>query len=70
VIVAAKAAASVVDVPLATGDVIHTINGTPVETLEVLRSALDHLSPNSAVVLQIEREGRLMFIVFKLDGSG
>ncbi len=70
VIVAAKAAASVVDVSLATGDVIHAINGAPVETIEGLRSALDRLSPNSAVVLQVEREGRLMFIAFKLDGTG
>ena len=70
VIVAAKAAASVVDVSLATGDVIHAINGAPVETIEGLRSALDRLGPNSAVVLQVEREGRLMFIAFKLDGTG
>jgi serine protease Do len=70
VIVAAKAADSNIDVSLANGDVIHAINGAPVETLEGLRSALDHLGANSPVVLQIEREGRLMFIAFKLDGGG
>ena len=69
VIVAAKAADSNIDVSLATGDVIHAINGAPVETIEGLRSALDRLSPNSPVVLQIEREGKLMFITFKLDGT-
>jgi len=69
VIVVAKAADAKVDVSLATGDVIHALNGAPVETLESLRSALDHLSANSPVVLQIEREGKLMFITFNLNGS-
>jgi S1-C subfamily serine protease len=65
VIVAAKAADSKVDVSLATGDVIHTINGAPVDTIEGLRTALDRLKPNASVVLQIERQGSLMFITFQ-----
>jgi serine protease Do len=69
VIVAAKSADPNVDVSLAAGDVIHAINGAPVETIEGLRSALDRLSQNSPVVLQIERQGKLMFIAFRLDGS-
>ncbi|MCM3903133.1 MAG: trypsin-like peptidase domain-containing protein [Pyrinomonadaceae bacterium] len=69
VIVAARAADSNVDVSLATGDVIHAINGAPVENLEGLRSALDRLSPNGPVVLQVERQAKLMFIAFKLDGN-
>lgn len=70
VIVVAKAADSKIDVSLVTGDLIHAINGAPVETMEGLRSALNRLSSNSSVVLQIERDGKLMFITFKLDGSG
>jgi serine protease Do len=69
VIVAAKAADSNVDTSLATGDVIHAINGTPVKTIETLRESLDRLSPGSSVVLQIERDAKLMFVVFKLDGN-
>jgi serine protease Do len=65
VIVAAKAADSKVDVSLVTGDVIHGINGARVDTIESLRSALDRLKPNASAVLQIEREGKLMFIVFQ-----
>jgi serine protease Do len=65
VMVAAKAADSTADISLTTGDVIHAINGAPVETIENLRSALDGLKPNASVVLQIEREGRLMFIAFQ-----
>jgi S1-C subfamily serine protease len=65
VIVAAKAADSKVDVSLATGDVIHSINGAPVANIESLRAALDRLKPNASVVLQIEREGKLIFIAFQ-----
>jgi S1-C subfamily serine protease len=69
VIVAAKSADQDADVSLATGDVIHAINGATVETIEGLRSSLDRLSASSPVVLQIERDGKLMFIAFKMDGS-
>jgi serine protease Do len=65
VIVAAKAADSKVDVSLASGDVIHAINGAPVVSIDSLRSALDRLKPNASVVLQIERERKLMFIAFQ-----
>jgi serine protease Do len=69
VIVAAKAAEPNSDVSLATGDIIHEINGAPVETIVGLRSALDRLSPTTPVVLQIEREGKLMFVAFKIDDT-
>jgi len=67
VIVAAKAADPTVDTSLAAGDVIHALNGIQVETMAALRSVLDHAVPNSPVVLQIERDGRLMFVSFDLD---
>lgn len=68
-IVVAKAADSNPNSPLAAGDVIHALNDTAVETMDGLRSALDRLTPGSQIVLQIEREGKLMFISFKLDNS-
>jgi len=67
VIVAAKAAEPSVDTSLNTGDVIHALNGVQVETMAALRSAVDHLAPNSSVALQIERNGRLMFVSFEVD---
>ena len=67
VLVAARAIESNVDVPLEAGDVIHTVNGASVKTGDELRSALNHTSQNSPVVLQIERSGKLMFIAFKLS---
>jgi serine protease Do len=69
VIVVAKSAESNVDVSLATGDVIHALNGAPVETIRGLRSSLDQLGANTPAVLQIERDGKLIFVAFRMDGS-
>ena len=69
VLVAAREAASNADVSLEAGDVIHTINGSSVKTIEELRSALKRVTANAPVVLQIERGGKLMFVAFKLDNS-
>ena len=70
VIVAARAADAAIEPSLNSGDVIHAINDTPVQTVDGLRSALDHVGPNSSVVIQIEREGKLMFVVIKLAAAG
>jgi S1-C subfamily serine protease len=67
VIVVARAADSNIDTSLAAGDVIHTINGAPVATMETLRAVLDQMKANSPVVLQIERGGKLMFVSIQLD---
>jgi serine protease Do len=55
------------DIPLTTGDVIRTLNGQPMTTLERLRSTLKSLQPGAPVVLQIQREQRLLFLAFTLD---
>lgn len=67
IIVAARAAGSAGEVPLATGDVIRTLNGEPMTTLDRLRKALQSLKPGAAVVLQIQRDQRLMYVGFTLD---
>src|SRR5467141_1013772 len=55
------------DIPLATGDVIRTLNGRPMTTLERLRAALPPRPPGAPVVLQIQRDQRLLFVAFTLD---
>ena len=55
------------DIPLTTGDVIRTLNGQPMTTVERLRAALQSLQPGAPVVLQIQREQRLLFVAFTLD---
>lgn len=67
IIVAARAAGAGVEIPLAAGDVIRTLNGEPMTTLDRLRGALKALSPGSAVALQIQRDDRLMYIPFTLE---
>jgi serine protease Do len=67
IIVAARAAGAAGEVPLTAGDVIRTLNGEPMTTLDRLRSALKALPPGAAVALQIQRDQKLMYVAFTLD---
>jgi len=67
VIVMAKTAGGAADVPLLPRDVIRSVNNKPVTTLQELRDTMRALPPGSPVVLQIQREGRLMYVSFTLD---
>jgi len=67
VIVAAKTANPNVDTSLIAGDVIHAFNGAPVATIGGLCAALDQRKRNGPAVLQIERDGKLMFLSLELD---
>jgi serine protease Do len=67
IIVAAKAAGATTEVPLAVGDIIRNINGKQMTGLEMLRSNLRALPAGSPVTLQIQRDGRLMYVSFTLD---
>jgi serine protease Do len=44
------------------GDVIYSVNSVPTATLESLRKAVESLKITDPLVLQIEREGKLMFL--------
>jgi hypothetical protein len=50
---------------LATGDIIHMLNGTDVADVPSLRSKLDALNHDTPLVLQVERLGRLQFVVLE-----
>jgi serine protease Do len=67
VVVAARAAGSPYSTALDPGDVIHAVNGTPVTSVAVLRETLDKLKSSDATVLQIERNGRLMYLALELE---
>jgi len=67
VVVAARAAGSPFSTALAPGDVIYSVNGTPVTSLVALRQVLDRLKPNEPMVLQIEHEGRLRYLDLELE---
>jgi serine protease Do len=68
VIVAARAPdGDPADVPLMIGDVIHAVNGVPVMTLESLRALIGAVRPHHAIVLQLERNGQLIYVAFDAD---
>jgi S1-C subfamily serine protease len=64
IVVAARSTEGSTANPLTTGDVIRTLNGQPMTTLDRLRSALKALPNGAPVVLQIQRDQRLMFVAF------
>jgi serine protease Do len=49
------------------GDVIYSVNGTPVDSVSSLRSVLEDLKTAEAIVLQVERLGSLHYLVLETD---
>jgi serine protease Do len=52
---------------LQSGDVIHALDGRPIKTLDAIKSLLDSLPSGTPGVLQVEREGKLMYVTFEAD---
>jgi serine protease Do len=67
IVVTARVTGSVGDVPLAPGDVIRSLNTQPMTTLERLRAALKASPPGVPFVLQIQREGKLIYVPITLE---
>jgi len=55
------------DTGLQTGDVIHQLNTTAIDSVATLRSTLNGLKTGDPVVLQIERDGGLMYVSFEME---
>jgi serine protease Do len=55
------------EVPLQPRDIIRSVNNRRVATLRAIRESVEALKPGSAVTLQIQRDGRLMYVTFTLD---
>jgi serine protease Do len=49
------------------GDIIYALNGKPIGSIAELKAAADGLKPSTAAVLQIEREGGLLFLAFRVE---
>jgi len=49
------------------GDVIHSVNGEPVGDVASLREKLRAVKPGAPVVLQIERDGQLSYLVLESE---
>jgi serine protease Do len=68
VVVAARAAGTEgVDEDLRPGDVIYSINNQPTSTVASLTTALAQMKSGDAVVLQVERDGSLMYVAFEME---
>ena len=67
VIVIARAAGGAGEVPVQQKDIIVRFNNRRIATLQALRDEARALKPGAPVTLQIQREGRLMFVSFTLD---
>jgi len=52
---------------LAPGDVIASLNGTPILSVQALRGAIQEMTASKPAVLQVERRGRFMYIERELD---
>jgi len=56
-----------VEVDLQPGDVIHALNGAKVTTLDGLRAGLNAIAANTACVLQVERDGKYLYVTFEME---
>jgi len=68
VVVVGRAADLIVaDTGLQTGDVIHALNGAPVDSVETLRQQVQQLKTGDSVALQVERDGKLSYLAFEME---
>jgi serine protease Do len=67
IIVIARTAGAASDVPLLPRDVIRSVNNRRVASLNWLRETMRSLTPGAPVTMQIQREGRLMYVSFTFE---
>jgi serine protease Do len=67
VLVSGKLARTDLDTGLVMGDLIRSVNGADVQTVEGLRLLLQGFKSGDAIVLQVERHGRLKYLPFEID---
>jgi len=52
---------------LQAGDIIHQVNTAAIDTVEALRAAVATLKTGDPVVLQVERDGGLIYVSFEME---
>jgi len=55
------------DSGLQAGDIVHRLNMISIDSVDGLRSATLTLKPGDPIVLQVEREGELMYLSFEME---
>jgi len=68
VIVVGRAADLIMpDTGLQAGDVVHQLNTTSIDSMDTLRAAVRDLKTGDPVVMQVERDGGLMYVSFEME---
>jgi serine protease Do len=67
VVVSARVETGRPSVSLERGDIIRSVNGASVATPGALRDAVERVPVRGAVVLQVERDGRLEYVAFERE---
>jgi len=67
IVVVALIAGANADTGLQTGDIIHAIDGTPLQSTSQFQAAVRDIRSGDPVVLQIERTGNLQYLAFEMD---
>src|SRR4051812_18243840 len=67
IIVVARTGGATTEVPLQPRDVIRSVNNQRTATIRGLRDQMQALKTGAPVTIQIQREGRLMYLSFTLD---
>jgi serine protease Do len=67
VVVGRAADLIMLDTGLQAGDIVHSLNTTPIDNMETLRAAVKKLKTGDPVVLQVERGGELMYLTFEME---
>ena len=67
VIVVARAAGAASEVQLQPRDIIRSVNTQQVSTLQGLKDTMRAMKPGAPVTLQVQREGKLMYVAFMLE---
>ena len=52
---------------LRTGDLIHSLNRTPIDSVEQLKAVVAKLRSGDSAVLQIERQGQFQYLAFEME---
>ena len=55
------------DTGLQAGDIIHQLNTTSIDSMDTLRAAVSALKTGDPVVLQVERDGGLLYVSFEME---
>jgi serine protease Do len=67
IVVTARVTGSTGEVPLQPGDVIRSLNKQPMTTLDRLRSTVKSMAAGAPMVLQIQRDGKLLYVPITLE---